>query len=187
MTRVVDAVLQADGWVTTVSPPGADGGVDILAGRGSLGLDAPRLCVQVKSQDSPADVTVYRTLQGAMQTFKVEQGCLFVGAVLTGRLGRNRDRGTLWCVCGKDVILWRPYIKSMSAFRRRIQAELPLKRVVDACSGGFCRMTVLNSYPAYKPSGAEWLGDVPANWEVSTLRRRLRTMAELKSVLSAAN
>ena len=26
-------------------------------------------------------------------------------------------------------------------------------------------------YPAYKPSGAEWLGDVPAHWEV----RRLRT------------
>ena len=72
----MDAVLQADGWVTRISPPGADGGVDILAGRGSLGLDAPRLCVQVKSQNSPADVTVYRTLQGAMQTFKAEQGLL---------------------------------------------------------------------------------------------------------------
>ena len=58
------------------SPPGADGGVDILAGRGSLGLDAPRLCVQVKSQNSPSDVTVYRTLQGTMQTFKAEQGLL---------------------------------------------------------------------------------------------------------------
>ena len=41
-------------------------------------------------------------------------------------------------------------------------------------------MTVLNSYPAYKPSGAEWLGDVPANWEVSTLRRRLRTYGGIK-------
>ena len=28
-----------------------------------------------------------------------------------------------------------------------------------------------SSYPAYKPSGVEWLGEVPAHWEV----RRLRT------------
>ena len=76
LARLVDAVLQADGWVTNVSPPGPDGGVDILGGRGSLGLDEPRLCVQVKSQGSPADVTVYRTLQGTMQTFKAEQGLL---------------------------------------------------------------------------------------------------------------
>ena len=76
LTRLVDAVLQADGWVTSRSAPGPDGGVDILAGRGPLGLDAPRLCVQVKSQNSPADVTIYRTLQGTMQTFKAEQGLL---------------------------------------------------------------------------------------------------------------
>ena len=41
LTDLVDAVLQVDGWVTRVSPPGPDGGVDILAGRGSLGLDGP--------------------------------------------------------------------------------------------------------------------------------------------------
>ena len=70
LARLVDAVLQGDGWMTRISVPGPDGGVDILAGRGPLGLDAPRLCVQVKSQNSPADVTVYRTLQGTMQTFK---------------------------------------------------------------------------------------------------------------------
>lgn len=46
LARLVDAVLNAEGWTTKVSPPGPDGGVDILAGRGSLGLDQPRLCVQ---------------------------------------------------------------------------------------------------------------------------------------------
>jgi len=49
LTRLVDAVLRADGWVTRVSPPGPDGGVDILSGRGSPGLDQPKLCVQVLS------------------------------------------------------------------------------------------------------------------------------------------
>ena len=27
----------------------------------------------------------------------------------------------------------------------------------------------MNPYPAYKPSGAEWLGDVPAHWDVRRL------------------
>ena len=31
-------------------------------------------------------------------------------------------------------------------------------------------------YPAYKPSGIEWLGDVPAHWEVAALRRRWRVV-----------
>ena len=36
--------------------------------------------------------------------------------------------------------------------------------------------TDLKPYPAYKPSGVRWLGDVPAHWEV----RRLRTVAEMR-------
>ena len=31
-------------------------------------------------------------------------------------------------------------------------------------------------YPAYRPSGVEWLGDVPAHWEVVVLRRRWRVI-----------
>ena len=31
-------------------------------------------------------------------------------------------------------------------------------------------------YPAYKPSGVEWLGDIPVQWEV----RRLRNLAEMR-------
>ena len=34
----------------------------------------------------------------------------------------------------------------------------------------------LRIYPAYKPSGVDWIGDVPAHWEV----RRLRTVAEMR-------
>jgi hypothetical protein len=28
-------------------------------------------------------------------------------------------------------------------------------------------------YPAYKGSGVEWLGEIPAHWEVYSLRRKL--------------
>ena len=129
LARLVDAVLQADGWMTKISVPGPDGGVDILAGRGSLGLDAPRLCVQVKSQNSPADVTVYRTLQGTMQTFKAEQGLLvcwggFNKVVLAeSRQGHFMVR--LWD--SRDLVgaIYRNYERLPA----EIQAELPLKRV----------------------------------------------------------
>ncbi len=38
------------------------------------------------------------------------------------------------------------------------------------------RFQKLRPYPAYKPSGVEWLGDVPEHWKV----RRLRTVAEMR-------
>lgn len=129
LATLVDAVLRADGWVTKVSPPGTDGGVDILGGRGSLGLDGPRLCVQVKSQNSPADVTVYRTLQGTMQTFTAEQGLMvcwggFNKIVLTeARQGHFSVR--LWNSTDLVEAIYRTYERLPA----EIQAELPLKRV----------------------------------------------------------
>jgi restriction system protein len=53
LTRLVDEILSAQGYQTVASPEGAEGGVDIVAGAGPMGFDAPRLCVQVKSSDSP--------------------------------------------------------------------------------------------------------------------------------------
>ena len=129
LAELVDAVLQADGWVTRNSAPGADGGVDILVGRGSLGLDAPRLCVQVKSQNSPADVTVYRTLQGAMQTFKAEQGLLVCwGGFNRAVLAESRQSHfvvRLWDSGDLVGAIYRNY----EHLPAEIQAELPLKRV----------------------------------------------------------
>ena len=128
LAEVVNAVLRADGWVTRLSPPGADGGVDILAGRGSLGLDDPRLCVQVKSENSPADVTVYRTLQGTMQTFNAQQGLLvcwggFNKVVRTeARTGHFRVR--LWDSGDLVEAIYSTYERLPA----EVQAELPLKR-----------------------------------------------------------
>jgi restriction system protein len=128
LAELLDAVLRAEGWVTRLSPPGPDGGVDILGGRGPLGLDPPRLCVQVKSQGSPADVTIYRTLQGAMQSFKAEQGLLvcwggFNKSVMT-EARQSYFSVRLWD--SRDLVeaIYRTYEKLPA----EIQAELPLKR-----------------------------------------------------------
>jgi len=60
LTRLVTEVLKAQGYRVLMSPVGPDGGIDIIAGRGPMGFDQPRLCVQVKSSDTPVDVTVLR-------------------------------------------------------------------------------------------------------------------------------
>jgi len=129
LSQLVDAVLKAEGWATKLSPPGPDGGVDILAGRGSLGLDQPRLCVQVKSQNSPADVTIYRTLQGTMQTFKAEQGLLVCWGGFNRVVQTEAKQGhfsvRLWD--SRDLVeaIYRNY----EHLPAEVQAELPLKKV----------------------------------------------------------
>ena len=76
LARLIDAILQGQGMTTKMSPPGPDGGVDILAGSGPLGFEPPRICIQVKSSDSPVDVTVFRSLVGSMQAVSAEYGLL---------------------------------------------------------------------------------------------------------------
>ena len=128
LTDLVDAVLQAEGWATKVSPPGPDEGVDILAGRGPFGLDSPRLVVQVKSQTSTADVTVYRGLQGSMQTYSAEQGLLVCWGGYTAPVLKEARQShfavRLWD--SRDLVqaIYRTY----PDLPAEIQAELPLKR-----------------------------------------------------------
>jgi restriction system protein len=129
LARLVDAVLKAEGWVTKLSPPGPDGGVDILGGRGSLGLDQPRLCVQVKSQSSPADVTVYRSLQGSMQSFKAEQGLLVCWGGFNKPVRAEAKQGYFAVRLWESRDLVEAIYRNYERLPAEIQAELPLKKV----------------------------------------------------------
>jgi len=77
LTRLVEAILKAQGYTTYCSPEGPDGGVDILAGSGPLGFGEPKLCVEVKSEDSPIDRPTVDKLLGAVSKFGAQEG-LFV-------------------------------------------------------------------------------------------------------------
>ena len=84
--------------------------------------------MQVKSQNSPGRVTVYRTLQGTMQTYKAEQGLLvcwggFNKAVL-GRSEAGPLHRRLWDSGDLVEAIYRTY----EQLPAEIQAELPLKR-----------------------------------------------------------
>jgi restriction system protein len=51
-------------------------GIDLFALPGPLGFGWPRLCVQVKSADSPVDLTTLNQLVGAMENVQAGQGLL---------------------------------------------------------------------------------------------------------------
>ena len=129
LARLVAAVLEAEGFVTHVSPPGPDGGADILAARGPLGLDLPTLCVQVKATESSADVKVFRELVGTMDTFKADQGLLVCWGGFTQTLKQEARQKVfkvrLWDQSDFVSAVYRSYDK----LSPEIQAELPLKRV----------------------------------------------------------
>lgn len=76
LARIVDSILRAKGFTTYVSPPGPDHGVDILASSGAFGFSSPRICVQVKSSDTPVDRIVLDQLGGVMKNFNSDYGLL---------------------------------------------------------------------------------------------------------------
>ena len=129
LERLVEAVLKAQGFVTDRTEEGADGGVDILCGKGSLGLESPRLCVQVKSQDSAVDVNVVRELQGVLNTFGADLGLIVSWGGFTtnadAEARRNFFRIRLW---DPDVLI-EQLTSVYEKLGEDIQKDLPLQRI----------------------------------------------------------
>ena len=72
----VESILKAQGYTTKQTRRGADGGIDVVAGRGQMGFDDPRLCVQVKSGTTPVDLPDYNRLQGNISSSGADHGLL---------------------------------------------------------------------------------------------------------------
>jgi len=129
LTRLIAAILRAQGYQAQESPEGPDGGVDIIAGKGLLGFDPPRLAVQVKSSDSPIDVKVLRELQGVMKNFGAAQGLFVSWGGFKGSVAKEAARVYF------EIRLWDAddVVRMVQAYYadlpEAIQAELPLKRI----------------------------------------------------------
>lgn len=129
LARLVAAVLRAQGYKTKESPPGPDGGVDILAGSGPLGFDHPRLCVQVKSGATAEGRTTFDQILGVMSKYHCEHGLLvswggFTKPTITDARNdffkvRLWDQG--------DIV--REVLKAYESLDPEIKADLPLKRI----------------------------------------------------------
>jgi restriction system protein len=129
LARLVDAILKAQGYTTYVSPEGADGGADILAGSGPLGFGRPRLCVEVKSESGPIDRPTVDKLLGAVAKFGADEG-LFVSwsgfkSNVQKELAASFFRVRLW---SQRELLEQLFIY-YEQLGEDLKAELPLKRV----------------------------------------------------------
>ncbi len=76
LADLVAEIMRIEGYTTKVSPPGPDGGVDILAAGGTLGLGEDRICVQVKSGDGAANHDVVLRLIGSVSNTQATTGLL---------------------------------------------------------------------------------------------------------------
>ena len=106
LTQLVAEILEAQGYVCTVSPPGPDFSVDIIAGRGPLGLDSPTLIVQVKAVSNAVGAPVVNELLGAMRTHTADQGLLVAWAGVTpqARSALRTERLTVRTWDSEDVL-----------------------------------------------------------------------------------
>lgn len=127
-TRLVAEILKAQGYIVNVSPPGPDQGIDIVAGRGGLGFESPRLVVQVKSGSVIADQPTLQSLIGAVQDTHADQGLLVCWGGFKKPVEQRRNelffRIRLW---GRSEVLdalFEVYDRLPEEFR----AELPLRR-----------------------------------------------------------
>lgn len=128
LTRLVEAILNAQGYTTYRSPEGADGGVDILAGAGPLGFGLPRMCVEVKSGDAPIDRPTVDKLLGAVSKFGANEG-LFVSwsgfkSNVQKELAGSFFRIRLWTQ--KELL--EQLFANYERLSEELKAELPLKR-----------------------------------------------------------
>jgi len=129
MARLVEAVLKAQGFTTYLSPEGPDKGIDILAAGGAFGFDRPRICVQVKSGDTPADRPEFTQLIGAMQNVGADQG-LFVSwsgfkPTVTKEVPGQFFKVRVW---NQDDLI-EQLLDNYDKLDPDIRAELPLKRI----------------------------------------------------------
>jgi restriction system protein len=127
-TNLIAAILTAQGYETNVSPPGPDSGIDIVAGRGPLGFEEPRLVVQVKSGDINVDHPTLQSLIGCVQDTHADHGLLvsWSGFKPTVRKRTNElfFRVRLW---GRDEII-SALLSVYDKLPEEIRAELPLRR-----------------------------------------------------------
>jgi restriction system protein len=129
MADLVAAILEANGYDCDVSPPGADQGVDIIAGTGLLGLNSPKVVVQVKSEAGTVSQQVVQQLHGAIATHAADHGLLVAWGGITREARRylSTQRFGIRVWDSTDVLakLFACYDRLPAA----VQRDIPLKRV----------------------------------------------------------
>lgn len=128
LTRLIKAILEAQGMKARVTPPGPDNGIDIVAGSGALGLETPRIVVQVKSGNEVVDQPTLQSLIGTISDTKADYGLLVSWAgfkqTVLKRTNELYFRVRFW---GRKEIMDNLFAV-YDRLPEEIRAELPLRR-----------------------------------------------------------
>lgn len=122
----VAGVLRALGYHTEVSPPGADGGIDIRASRDALFIQPPIVKVQVKarpeSKAPPADV---RALKGVLE--RDERGVFVSTGGFTGPAITEFEKSSIQLI-GMDRLI-SLFLEHYERLDAETRALVPLRRI----------------------------------------------------------
>ncbi|MBI3466357.1 MAG: restriction endonuclease [Planctomycetes bacterium] len=129
LARLVNAVLRAQGYKSEVSPPGPDGGVDILAASGPLGFHQPRLCVQVKSGSGAEGQKTFNELRGVVSKFGAEQGLLVSWGGFTNPVKQDARKDFFKIRLWDQGDLVDALLENYERLDDQIKGELPLRRI----------------------------------------------------------
>lgn len=126
LADLVGAIFDARGFSVTASPPGADGGIDLLIGSGATGRESPRIVGQVKT--GQAGVDEYRAIFGLKESLNADQGLLVAWGGFKGNVRREARPQhfsmVLWDADDTLDALFAVY----DELREDVRTRLPLKR-----------------------------------------------------------
>lgn len=129
MESLIEEILKAKGFTVYHSRQGADGGRDLLASGGEMGFGFPKICVQVKTQDTPVDRPTLDQLGGVMNNVQAEYGLLVSWNGFKDSVSREEGNKffkiRLWD--STDVI--RELFENYEKLSPSIRAEIPLKQI----------------------------------------------------------
>ncbi|MDX9980567.1 MAG: restriction endonuclease [Lentisphaeria bacterium] len=126
LAEFVGHLLGTMGYRTRVSPPGPDGGVDIVAHRDELGFEPPIIKVQVKSSEGSIGDPVVSQLIGKLDTGDYGM-VVTLGSFTSQALSTARNKSNLRLVGGDELV--NLVLQHYDQFDARYKGMMPLKRV----------------------------------------------------------
>ena len=129
LTRLVKSLLEVQGNKVFMSPPGPDGGIDLLAGKGDLGFEVPLLAVQVKSGNEQVGTAELNQLGGVISKVGATHGLLvswsgFKGST-TKELASSYFKIRFWDSSDIIELIQQHYDRLPDDIR----ADIPLRRI----------------------------------------------------------
>lgn len=122
----IASLLSAIGYNTRVSPPGVDGGIDIIAHKDELGVEPPLLKIQVKSGDGAVGDPVVSALYGKVSS--TEFGIVVTLGSFTAQARRFADgKANLRLIDGDDLVAM--VLNHYESLDAKYKGLIPLKRV----------------------------------------------------------